>query len=98
MPLWAGLVALINQALNSNVGYLNPRLYREMGPAGLFRTVVSGDNGVGGVKGYSAGPGWTPVGGWGSPDGMKLLTWLRSNPDPKHASAAPSPACRARVN
>lgn len=93
MPLWVGLIALVNQALGYNVGYLNPRLYQEMGPAGVFRAVTSGDNGVAGVKGYAAGPGWTPVAGWGSPDGMKLLSWLRANPDPHHGSAVMRTAC-----
>ncbi len=50
MPLWVGLIALVNQALGYNVGYLNPRLYQGMGPAGVFRAVTSGDNGVAGVK------------------------------------------------
>ena len=30
MPLWVGLIALVNQALGYNVDYLNPRLYQEM--------------------------------------------------------------------
>ena len=94
-PLWAGLIARINQALGYNVGYLNPRLYREIGPAGVLRTISSGDNGVGGVKGYSAGPGWTPVAGWGSPDGTKLLNWLREHPDPSSAKKLATEACRA---
>jgi kumamolisin len=93
VPVWAGLIALINQALGYNVGYLNPRLYREIGPAGLFNTITSGDNSVGQVKGYAAGPGWTPVAGWGSPDGMKLLTWLRAHPNSQggttHATCQP---------
>jgi kumamolisin len=95
VPLWAGLIALINQAVGYNVGYLNPRLYREMGPAGLFHTITSGDNSVAGVKGYAAGPGWTPVAGWGSPDGIKLLTWLRAHPDPHRASTAMRVDCRS---
>jgi hypothetical protein len=93
MPLWAGLIALMNQALGYNLGYLNPRLYRELGPAGLFRTIRSGDNSMSGVKGYSAGESWSPVAGWGSPDGMKLLSWLRANSP--QASAAPQ--CARRV-
>jgi hypothetical protein len=40
VPVWGGLIALINQALGYNVGYLNPRLYREMGPAGLFHSIT----------------------------------------------------------
>jgi kumamolisin len=93
MPLWAGLIALINQALGYDVGYLNRRLYQEMGPAGVFRAVTSGDNGVAGVKGYAAGPGWTPVAGWGSPDGMKLLTWLRAHPGPNRPNTTTHTAC-----
>ena len=92
--LWTGLIALINQALGYNVGYLNPRLYQEMGPAGLFRTITAGDNSVAGVKGYAAGHGWTAVAGWGSPDGVKLLTWLRANPDPHRGSTMTRTACR----
>jgi hypothetical protein len=97
VPLWAGLIAIINQALGYNVGYLNPRLYREMGPAGLFRTITSGDNSVSGVAGYPARQVWSPVAGWGSPDGMKLLTWLRANPDPSLGSVAARAACGANA-
>jgi kumamolisin len=98
VPIWAGLIAVINQALGYNVGYLNPRLYREMGPAGLFRTITSGDNTVAGVKGYTAAPGWSPVGGWGSPDGIKLLTWLRANPDPHRMTTGMRADCRPNAN
>jgi hypothetical protein len=49
-------------AFGYNVGYLNLRLYQMMGPAGLFNTITSGDNGVAGVKGYEAGPGMRPCG------------------------------------
>jgi kumamolisin len=96
--VWAGLIVLINQALGYDVGYLNPRLYREIGPAEVLRPITSGDNSVAGVKGYMAGPGWTPVAGWGSPDGMKLLTWLRAHPDPHHGSSAMRVACRSDAN
>jgi subtilase family serine protease len=88
MSIWAGLIALINQGLGYNVGYLTPRLYREIGPEGLFNAITSGDNSVGGVKGYTAGPGWTPVAGWGSPDGKRLLDWLRTHPDTRRSLAA----------
>jgi Subtilase family len=81
VPLWGGLIALLNQAVGRNVGYLNPRLYRELGPAGLLREITEGDNGVSGVPGFKAGPGWSPVAGWGRPDGAKLINWLRSHPD-----------------
>jgi uncharacterized protein YjbI with pentapeptide repeats len=77
-PLWAGLIALINQSLGHNVGYLNPLLYQQIGPGGALRDITTGDNSIGGVKGYAAGPGWNACTGWGSPDGRKLLEALRA--------------------
>jgi len=77
-PLWAGLIALINQALGHDVGYINPTLYSKFGPTGVLRPVTQGDNSVDGVKGYSAGPGWSAVAGWGSPDGRRLLQAFQS--------------------
>ncbi len=97
VPLLAGLMALINQGVGYNVGYLNPRLYRDIGPAGIFRSITSGDNSVDGIKGYAAGPGWTPVAGWGSPDGMKLMTWFRAHPDPGRASTVVAAPCRVSL-
>ena len=94
VPLVAGLIALIDQAVGYNIGYLNARLYRDIGPAGIFRAVTSGENGVNGVKGYAAGPGWTPVAGWGSPDGAKLVAWLRAHPDPHGVSITAAAPCR----
>jgi kumamolisin len=67
-PFWAGLIVLINQALGKPVGYINPTIYTKFGPARVFRDVTEGNNGN-----YSAGPGWDPVTGWGSPDGSALL-------------------------
>ncbi len=69
-PLWAGLLALINQSLGTNVGYINPLLYSaKVEPT--FHDITSGTNGD-----YSAGPGWDACTGLGSPDGAKLLTAL----------------------
>jgi uncharacterized protein YjbI with pentapeptide repeats len=76
-PLWAGLIALLNQSLGRNLGYINPVLYQKLGPSGVFRDVQSGNNSLG-VKGYAAGPGWDACTGWGSPDGQKLLQALRA--------------------
>jgi subtilase family serine protease len=79
-PLWAGLIALLDQGLPRDLGYLNPRLYQGIGPAGVLRPITEGNNNVGGVVGFQAHPGWNPVAGWGSPNGTKLLQWLRSHP------------------
>jgi len=78
-PLWAGLIAVLNHGLGRNLGYFNRRLYQEVGPAGLLNPITNGDNGNGTVQGYTAGTGWNAVAGWGTPDGQKLLTWLRAH-------------------
>jgi kumamolisin len=91
--VWAGLIVRLDQALGYNIGHLTPRLYRDIGPVGLLHPITSGDNGVGGVAGYSAGNGWTPVAGWGSPDGVKLLAWLREHPDPQIGGRAAAQPC-----
>ena len=70
-PLWAGLIALMNQKLGKPVGYLNPLLYGSVVGKGAFRDIVSGNNGS-----YSAGTGWDPCTGLGSPIGSKLLEAL----------------------
>src|SRR5262249_3272699 len=79
-PLWAGLIALINQGVGHNVGYINPVLYRTIGPAGVLRSITEGNNGIGNVKGYAASPGWNASTGWGSPNGSKLLQAFRALP------------------
>ncbi|MGH9065424.1 MAG: S53 family peptidase, partial [Acidimicrobiales bacterium] len=70
-PLWAGLVALLNQSLGHSVGYLNPLLYSSLGAGGGCRDIIAGGNGA-----YSAGPGWDACTGWGSPDGPRLESGL----------------------
>jgi kumamolisin len=70
-PLWAGLLALINQHLAHRVGFLNTLLYQQLGPAGALRDVTDGSNGA-----YNAGPGWDACTGWGSPDGAKIVSGL----------------------
>jgi kumamolisin len=75
-PLWAGLLALINQKLGRRVGFINPLLYSATG-AGAFHDVTEGGNRVGDqAVGYDAGPGWDACTGLGSPDGEKVLEAL----------------------
>jgi kumamolisin len=70
-PLWAGLLALINQSLGANAGYINPLLYSAKVEA-TFHDVMAGSNGN-----YSAGSGWDACTGLGSPNGAALLAALR---------------------
>jgi kumamolisin len=76
-PLWAGLIALLNQALGKNIGFFNEMLYDKLGPQGALRDITKGNNNVKKVTGYSARVGWDPCTGWGSPDGEKILQKLR---------------------
>jgi kumamolisin len=69
-PLWAGLIALLNESLGQPVGFVQPRLYASSAVSG-FHDITQGNNGA-----YSAGPGWDPCTGLGSPDGAALLTAL----------------------
>ena len=77
-PLWAGLVALLNQGTGRRIGYLNPFLYQHAGPGGALRPITTGDNSYEGVPGFHAGASWSAVTGWGSPDGKKLLEALQA--------------------
>jgi len=70
-PLWAGLIALLNQKLGHPVGFLNPLLYGSIVGTGACRDITVGNNGA-----YSAKPGWDACTGWGSPNGVKLLQAL----------------------
>jgi kumamolisin len=70
-PLWAGLVALMNEALGRRAGYLNATIYGDAARPG-FRDITSGSNGA-----YSAATGWDPCTGWGSPNGEALLGVLQ---------------------
>ncbi|HZC43834.1 MAG TPA: S53 family peptidase [Acidobacteriaceae bacterium] len=69
-PLWAGLIALLNQKLGKPVGFLNPQIYPLLGSA-AFRDVTQGTNGT-----YKAAAGWDACTGLGSPVGTSLETKL----------------------
>jgi kumamolisin len=76
-PLWAGLIALLNQKIGSAVGYLNPLIYSLPATSGAFHDVTTGNNDISGKNGaYNAGPGWDACTGWGSPDGARLMNAL----------------------
>ena len=71
-PLWAGLVAVMNQKKGKPVGYLNPLLYAApIAGSAALRDITAGNNGA-----WKARKGWDPCTGWGSPDGAKLLAAL----------------------
>jgi kumamolisin len=83
-PLWAGLIALLNEALGHGAGFLNPLLYPLNGTS-AFHDITEGNNGD-----YSAAAGWDPCTGLGSPDGAMLLQAL----SPQGPSGASNEAAR----
>jgi kumamolisin len=72
-PLWAGLIALLNQSLGTRLGFVNPLFYKLPDSSGAFHDVTQGSNGD-----YKACPGWDACTGLGTPDGQKLLAALKS--------------------
>ena len=68
-PLWAGLIALCNQALGRPLGFHQPMLY-QIGSS-TFRDITNGNNGY-----YSASTGWDACTGLGSRNGSALLNAL----------------------
>ncbi len=80
-PLWAALIALINQRLTStgkkSAGFINPLLYSVPAKSTVFHDIVTGNNDIDGTLGkYKAGKGWDACTGQGSPDGTKLMQFL----------------------
>ncbi len=70
-PIWAGLVADLNQFAGQPLGFLNPSLYA-LGGLGQFkllgRDITVGNNTFAGVPGFSATVGWDLASGWGTPN------------------------------
>jgi kumamolisin len=64
-PLWASLIALLNQQRGSNIGFANTTLYENAENG--FHDITEGNNGA-----FSAGPGWDACTGLGSPNGEQL--------------------------
>ncbi|MGH9827083.1 MAG: BACON domain-containing protein, partial [Blastocatellia bacterium] len=86
-PLWAGMMALINEFQGAPQGSPNSVLYQagitqyKNGGAQAFQDITSGNNSTAGrgscdptgVTGFSAGTGYDPVTGWGIPNFAVLI-------------------------
>jgi kumamolisin len=80
-PMWAALVARLNQRLGRRVGCLNPILYAHVaGHPEILNDVTRGDNRFLGDTdvGFDARPGWDECTGLGTPNGEALLALLKS--------------------
>src|ERR1700678_4397911 len=70
-PLWAGLIALINESIGKPAGFINPLLYQNAAADDDFNDITTGNNGA-----YSAGKGWDACSGLGSPIGTQVAAAL----------------------
>jgi kumamolisin len=69
-PLWASLIARLNEGLNARCGFINPVLYTKCAQ-GVLNDIISGNNGA-----YAAKTGWDACTGLGTPNGANLLRAL----------------------
>jgi subtilase family serine protease len=81
-PQWAALVAIADQVAGHRLGDINPTLYalgQSSSESSVYNDVTVGDNSVPApfnITGFSAGPGWDPATGWGSPKANNLVPAL----------------------
>jgi subtilase family serine protease len=80
-PAWAGIIALLNQANGTPVGFIAPKVY-DLNHGRLkhtFQDITVGDNrfaeGAFGEDGFFATPGYDLTTGWGTPD----VSWFIKN-------------------
>jgi subtilase family serine protease len=77
-PQWAGLVAIADQISGTDLGFINPGLYKIGSDpsryAADFFDVTQGNNGLLAptIPGYFASPGWDAVTGLGTPNAATL--------------------------
>jgi kumamolisin len=99
-PLWAALIARINQKLNGRVGFINPQLYALPANSGAFNDITVGNNRTTFKKftkvGYDAGPGWDAASGLGSPNGTVLSGLLTASKPGLPASAEAPPKAKKK--
>ena len=94
-PLWAALLALINQHFGKRMGMIHPALYAHLGLTPAFNQVTQGNNiNASGSPGYVAAPGFNACTGWGSPNAGQLIQnltdWLAKQAEAQTAVAAPT--------
>jgi kumamolisin len=89
-PLWAGLVARINQMRGTRAGLITPHLYRDYSRLirrGALHSITKGSNGT-----YRARRGWDCCTGNGTPHGAKLADMFVARP----VAEVPRPRRRGR--
>ncbi len=82
-PMWAALVARLNQGLAANSGFLNTLIYASQFPKNAFHDITSGNNGA-----YKASTGWDACTGFGTPDGEAMLQALSGSAGARSSGTA----------
>lgn len=82
-PLWSGLFGRINQSIGHNAGFIHSTIYAN---PSVCRDITTGNNGA-----YTAGTGWDPCTGNGSPNGQLILNLFTSNVSAPVASFTATP-------
>jgi kumamolisin len=91
-PLWASVVAALNEALGRRLGFLTPRLY-EAEVRSTMRAIVQGNNIVSSaLTVYQAHPGWNACTGLGRPRVDALIAALASRQAPGASTRQPASA------
>jgi kumamolisin len=73
-PLWSALLALCNEQIGKNVGWINPLLYNSITQNRVTYDITKGTNGA-----YRACKGWDCCTGLGTPDGLAILELLKQS-------------------
>jgi kumamolisin len=88
-PIWAGFTRVLSQMVGFRLGPMNPWIYRlanqQFGPQGAasgFHDITIGNNGLNGVTGFNAGPGYDQATGWGTIDFDVFAATVKAQPDP----------------
>ncbi len=79
-PQWSAITAIAGEKAGYALGFINTSVYHigHAPPhyASSFFDVTSGNNSFAGIVGFSAGPGWDPTTGFGSPKADPLVDKL----------------------
>ncbi len=77
-PQWAAALAVISHA-DGPQGFIAPKLYSlstTSAYGSAFNDITTGNNSFNGITGYSAGTGWDPASGLGTPNVAGLVSAL----------------------
>ncbi|HKS24749.1 MAG TPA: S53 family peptidase [Thermoanaerobaculia bacterium] len=74
VPVWGGMMAVMNDGLKGRAGAIAPLFYNGLAD-GALRDITEGNTGY-----FHAEKGWDPCTGWGSPNGTALLRALSARP------------------